>query len=497
VVVAAVSIAAILAAAGGGSTAPKVLQTKAPAASGDVVRLRSMPGVELPVVTITKKAENTAPGLILANPRAAKKGQRMGPMVFDEQGRVRWFHRLPADRTSVNLQVQEYDGKKVITWAQRPPVFGPEDVYNGGYRTSYMVVADEHYRVLERIRVKGVPKGLNALHEFHITPKGTAFLIGFRNIRTNLAPVGGPRRGGEVTEGLVQEIDLHTGKVLLDWRSLDHVPLTESVVPFKRGLPYDYIHLNSVSEDSDGNLLVSARHTGTVYKLDRTTGKVIWRLGGKSGDFAMGEGATFKYQHDAQRLADGTLQVFDNAASDFDSKGVKQSLVLRLNVDTKAKRATVAKRFVHPQPLLAVSQGNSRVLPNGNLFVGWGSMPYFSEFSPDGKLLWDAKLPTAAYQSYRGFKAEWKGTPQGKPKLAVEGRGKATYVYASLNGSTEVTRWRVRTGTAADSLEEAGTGDWAGLETRVRIPGKPAFVQVEALDASGNVLGASPVVKAG
>ena len=469
---------------GGDDPLPE-LRSAAPEGGKEVVELRSMPGVEVPKVTVTKEAENTAPGLILANARASKPGQRMGPVIFDEQGRVRWFNRLPANRTSVNLQVQELNGKKVLTWAERPPVLGPDDVYNGQYESSYMVIADERYRVKQRVRVKGVPKGLNALHEFHITPKGTAFVIGFRNIESRRA--GGRR----VTEGLVQEIDLKSGEVLLDWRSLDHVPVSEAAVPPQPGLPWDYIHLNSVSEDTDGDLLVSARHTHAIYKLDRETGKVIWTLGGKGNDFEMAEGTRFRYQHDAQRLEDGRLQIFDNAASDFDKKGVTESRVVRLDVDEDAMTASLAQEIKHPGNLLAFSQGNSRELPNGNLFVGWGSVPVFSEHASDGTLLWSAKFPAPTYQSYRGFKGKWKATPPGRPQLALE-RGA---VHASFNGSIDTARWRVKGGPAAGDLEDIGEADWKGLETRIAVPGNPAFVQVEALSSGGDVVGTSKVVR--
>ena len=474
--------------AAGGSSRPAVTLESVPHERGPLTTLRSMAGVQVPQVTVTKKAApGTAPGFILANARASKPGQRMGPIMFDEEGRVRWFHRLPANRTSVNLQVQELGGKKVLTWAERPPVLGPDDVYNGRYESSYMVVADEDYRETHKVRVKGVPQGLNALHEFHITPEGTAFIIGFRNIRS--ARAGNKR----VTEGLIQEIDLETGKVLLDWRSLDHVPVSEAAVPAQPGLPWDYIHLNSVSEDSDGNLLVSARHTHAVYKLDRKTGKVIWTLGGKGSDFEMGAGAEFRYQHDAQRLEDGRLQIFDNAASDFDKKGVEQSRVLRLELDEETMTAKVAQEVTHPGKLLAFSQGNSRVLPNGNLFVGWGSVPVFSEHSPEGELLWSAKFPAPTYQSYRGFKAEWKATPRGRPSVAASGNS----VYASFNGATDVTHWRVRGGSAPAELKEIGVAAWKQLETRITVTGAPEYVQVEALDASGKVLGRSEPVRAG
>ena len=73
--------------------------------------------------------------------------------------------------------------------------------------------------------------------------------------------------------GVVQEIDIPTGKVLFQWRSDDHVPLTETNMPQVTAAGnVDYFHLNSIGVDLDGDLLVSARHTSTVYKVDRKTG---------------------------------------------------------------------------------------------------------------------------------------------------------------------------------------------------------------------------------
>ena len=105
----------------------------------------------------------------------------------------------------------------------------------------------------------------------------------------DLSSVGGST-SGLVIDGVVQEIDIASGKVLFEWHSLDHVPLDEShqPVPASATTPYDYFHINAVSPDEDGNLLISSRHTWTVYKLDRHSGAVIWRLGGKNSDFALG-----------------------------------------------------------------------------------------------------------------------------------------------------------------------------------------------------------------
>src|SRR5204863_9360513 len=115
--------------------------------------------------------------------------------------------------------------------------------------------------------------------------------------------------------------------------SLGHVALDESSEPppKKRSQPDDYFHVNSIDVDTDGNLLVSARNTHAVYKLKRRTGAILWRLGGKRSDFAMGPGTRFAWQHDARRRPDGTVSLFDNEAAP-QVRAQSRGLVLRLNM---------------------------------------------------------------------------------------------------------------------------------------------------------------------
>jgi hypothetical protein len=153
------------------------------------------------------------------------------------------------------------------------------------------------------------------LHEFLLTDRGTALLTAYVLRHIDLRPVGGSRSGA-IQDAIFQEVDLASGRVLLEWHSLDHIPLTESYWPLT-SWSWDYVHLNSIDVDLDGNLLVSSRNTHTVYKIDRRSGEIIWRLGGKHSDFAMGAGATFAWQHDPRRQADGTLTIFDNQGAPY------------------------------------------------------------------------------------------------------------------------------------------------------------------------------------
>ena len=96
--------------------------------------------------------------------------------------------------------------------------------------------------------------------------------------------------------------------------------------------PYDYFHVNSIAVEPNGNFLVSARNTHTVYEIDRKTKKVLWRLGGKKSDFKLGAGVRFAWQHDARRQADGTITIFDNGAA---PPVEKFSRVLVVRADTE------------------------------------------------------------------------------------------------------------------------------------------------------------------
>jgi hypothetical protein len=60
-----------------------------------------------------------------------------------------------------------------------------------------------------------------------------------------------------------------------------------------------------------------------------------------------------------------------------------------------------------PEGLSAPSQGNAQTTRDGSLFVGWGALPYFSEFDPSGHLTLNAEFPTGV-NTYRAYLLPWK-----------------------------------------------------------------------------------------
>jgi hypothetical protein len=296
-----------------------------------------------------------------------------------------------------------------------------------------------------------------------------------------------------VLDGIVQEIDIESGEVLFEWHSLEHIGLEESLYepPPDLTAAFDYFHINSIDPIPGGYLLISARRTCAVYKVDRKTGEVVWRLGGKKSDFKMGTGVRTTLQHDARRNADGTITIFDNG----DVNRGDQSRAIMIEVDEDKMSASLVREYTHPDGLLSDMQGNVQVLPKGNILVGWGSAPFFSEFNHHGELLFHAAFPTED-ESYRAFRFLWSGQPTDDPAMAVEsGPEDEVTLYASWNGATEVTTWQVLAGSAPDQLELLASAPRQGFETVITVHTTEPYVSLMAVNSSGKVLGTTNAIK--
>jgi hypothetical protein len=452
---------------------------------GEVQGFRSRPDLRPPTVAVTARSAGVAPGDEFVAPYTGP-GQA-GPMILDQDGGLVWFKPLPTNTFATNFQVQQYLGKPVLSWWQG-------DISVHGYGLGEGVIADQSYRDIAHVRAGN---GLQAdLHDFQLTPQGTALVTAYQPILCDLSSVGGSSDDG-VTDGLLQEIDVKTGLVMFQWSSLDHVALGESYA--KPGntstrSPFDYFHINSINLDRDGSLLISARNTWAAYDLDPRSGQIDWRLGGKRSSFEMGAGTGTAWQHDPRELPDGAISMFDNGASP-PVHGQSRGIVVSL--DAQHLSAKLVSQVVHPLPLRADSQGNLQLLENGDWFVGWGQDPYFSEFNAAGALLFDAHFP-AHTQSYRSFRLPWTGTPAHAPAFAFRaaGGGSGT-VYASWNGATQVSSWRVLSGASETSLTPVALGARTGFETAIPLPSvaSGSYVTVQALDASGAVIGTAPAMK--
>ncbi len=366
-----------------------------------------------PVKVLTDKA-GTSGGDIFVAPFSETSAYASGVEILSQNGRkVVWSHAVPAGQEAADFRTQTYDGKPVLTWWQGSNL--------GGLSTGVDVVYNDHYQKIAEVRAGNGDSADG--HEFLITPQNTALVISYKQATANLTAIGG-RADQEVIDGIVQEIDIRTGKVLFQWNSADHVPYAQSEqpLPASSSTPWDWFHLNAVKLDSDGNLILDARNTWTAYEVSRHTGRTLWQLGGKDSSFklkaAPGQvldeaGEAFSWQHDPQPLGDGLYTFFDNESAGVANTGagavseLPYSRVVTVRLNFSTHQATLVGSDNQPERLSASSQGNAQTLDNGDVVVGWGSQPYFSEFSRSGKLLFNAEFP-AGVNTYRAYRSAWK-----------------------------------------------------------------------------------------
>lgn len=448
--------------------------------------LQSRPDLRPPLMEITTRAEEIGEGYIFVGSRG--NDSQAGAMILDNSGEIIWFNPPDNDLNEHHdVRAQEFNGEPVVTFAEAN---GPR-----GYRLGHYVILDNSYQRIAEVQIGNGYTGGDH-HEFLLTQQGTAMIGSYHPVIWDLSPVGGSKYG-VVLDGVVQEVEIETGRVRFEWHSLDHIAVEESYhpLPSEGDEPYDYFHQNSIGIGPDGNIVVSARHTFAIYKFDGITGEIMWRLNGKQSDFTMEDGTPFSYQHDARLHDKGELTLFDNAATNPDEDDTTDSRGLVLALDEETMTATLVQEYIHPNGILSTSQGNTQVLPNGNVFIGWGSAPVFSEFDSDGEIVFNGRFPDSA-TSYRAYRMPWTGQPSDPPDVAVEsGEGTSVTVYASWNGATEVASWQVLAGPDPDQMDPVESAPKDGFETEITVDTTEAYIAVQALDASSNVLGTSEAIQ--
>ena len=316
-----------------------------------------------------------------------------------------------------------------------------------GPTTNYIV--DRHYRVIATVNAGN---GLAAdTHEFRLTPEGTALIVVYHTVPCDLSAVGGPAAGSG--DRRRRAGDRHRERRgLFEWHSLDHVGLDEShaPVPARPTTDVDYFHINAVSVDEDGNLIVDARNTWAFYKVHRHSGRIIWRLGGTKSDFALGPDAGVRLAAQPRGGDDReTVRLFDNEAAPV--------VLAALARDLAAPRSTRPHRDADP----VVRAPRRSVGRLAGRRAGAGERQHLRRLGADGAVLGVRSVEQPALRRERA--AGLRHLPRLPPCLARAARAPADgdrraamrtaprRVHAIWNGATEVARW--------DVVTPAGDGD--------------------------------------
>lgn len=425
-------------------------------------RFVTRPDLRVPDVAVHTSRAGTAAGYLflssLSRCRSLTTDEKGFPEIVDANGQPVW---APSHHHGIDFQPQTYRGHPVLTW------------WEGGAWT----IMDGSYQVIARVR-PGNGLGAANIHDMVITPQNTALILIYKDPQ-------GP--GDGFAANTIQEVDIGTGRVLFQWNGLDHIGPSESYIPDTgHG---EYLLINSLSLDGDGNIIASVLYTRTIYKIDRRTGRIIWRLGGKKSDFTMRRGASFGGQHDAVRQPDGTITMYDNGSTPADA-----ARGLQLSLDLKSKAAWVVRSYPYPGagwPDAAL--GSMQVSPIGSVLISWARSGRFTEYSKSGEPLFDASYVGREMEAYRVLRAPWRGMPVEPPAVAGRAAGQGMTVYASWNGATEVATWRVLAGAAPGSLSVVRDCPKSGFETAIPVKQRTKYVAVQGLDRTGTVLGTSRI----
>jgi EmrB/QacA subfamily drug resistance transporter len=413
-----------------------------------------------------------------------------GPLILDNDLQPVWFRPVPEKLVASNLSLQTYQGKPALAWWQGVVTS------TGSTESGEDVVVNQHYQTLATLRGKDGWK--LTLHAMVISGED-AWVTANKNIAKNLSSYGGAYNGALI-DSAVQEYNLKTGKLLRTWDALEHIPLGDSraTVP-TNGFPWDAYHVNAVDLSGEGTFLVSMRNTWAAYLVNIDTGKVEWTLGGRHSSFKFGPGAAFQWQHDVALGAGGhndlTVTMFDDhccqltgGGTSVPATGASRGLVLKLNQQTQT--ATLLHQYTGNDEFESEYMGDTQPMANGDTFIGWGSEPYFTEYSSSGKRVLEARFPGSDL-SYRTMVEPWVGLPLTSPAAVARQHSGATTVYVSWNGATQVTSWRVLAGSSPSRLAVLASAAKSGFQTAIPVRGDYGSFEVQALSAAGRVIGTS------
>lgn len=333
--------------------------------------------------------DNPAPGYILTGPFNDSY-----LTIYDNSGKVAYYR----DLSGITNQVMAL---RLL-----------ENGYIAFFAESRWVICDENLNIVNYVSCS--PQYLTNFHSLFLSPRGNYLVVAndFRKIDMSRIVQGG-KTDATLENHIFQEFD-RNGNLVFEWNCLEHINITDAA----EGIPLtesnvDPYHVNCVRYDTDGNILANFRNLDAIYKINRSTGQIMWIMGGKASkvnqftfindniDGFWG----FSRQHDPKRLSNGNILLFDNG----NARPRHFARAVEYSVNETTKRATKVWEYIHYPYINSAFMGSAQRLPNGNTIIGWGmnlvsNYDYVgTEVTPEGKKVFEIKLQDhkAVYQVLR------------------------------------------------------------------------------------------------
>lgn len=288
-------------------------------------------------------------------------------------GTIEFYHTNPIKNYGISdfKRKKLTDGSIRYTFMQQTKPMPPYAWWYGK-----LIVLDENFQKINELSLIAptADEGLIENHDSLLLTDNHYILTGYRQRKERING-----RESSVVTLLLQEIK--NNRVIFEWNSGDHPELIkESLTACNYKKDLDYVHFNSMIIDpSDNNLILSFRHTSAIYKIDRKTGEIIWRLGGKNDDFGLTPEQRFNFQHTASLTNDGYLMLYDNhtaeinteCAGNFSFLPRKTSRILKFKLDEKNKKILNWQEI--PLSVYSEFMGNVFETEDKTYIVGYGS----------------------------------------------------------------------------------------------------------------------------
>lgn len=309
---------------------------------------------------------NTNPkdGYMLVAPRVANNSGYGNYLIILDKNGLPIKYR-PTTPNSFNFK-QQPNGRYIVAETS-----GAHYGITGNGTKSIIRIFDEELNLLESFQMgNGYIAGP---HEFMILPNGNYICVAQNPIPMDMSEMTeGGNPNAFIVSNVIQEFDKDKN-VIFQWRAIDHIDIEESYLKLTDPV-ISYAHINALEVDRDGNWLISPRHTCSIMKINRGTGEIMWRLGGKKTDFTIiGDEKNgpeyFQYQHDIRRLNNGDITMFDNG----NLKTPQYSRGVRYSLDEVNKTATLVWQYRNTPDVYAGQQGSVQVFEDGSYLIGWGT----------------------------------------------------------------------------------------------------------------------------
>ncbi|KAK4507479.1 hypothetical protein PRZ48_001214 [Zasmidium cellare] len=433
----------------------------------------------------------------------------IGPHIYDGNGELVWSGvHLNKNWDAIDFKMSNVRGQDMMTFVTQ--------------RDGDGFIVDNSFTLKEKVDLGTFGVDFNS-HEFYFNDDGSEAIVLVEDRRDSSKEqalgIGYEKDCKCLFDGF-KVLDTKTWKPLFEWTSFDRISLSESTfldggvnTSCEDSWGWDYVHLNSVDRDQNGDFYVSARHTDSIYKVSKDDGRIMWRLHGRQGDEGEWDmkGLRFSRQHNVRfRGFNGThelITILDNANGQdkqHSSHPFSRGLTIAIKADVEPKTARIVQAIDHPlgEGSYAPRRGNYQVLPNGHIFMGWSEQATQSEHTEDGKLVMQATLATEWLGTYRSYKYPFVGQPAYPPKAASAAymseyrNTTSTMVHVSWNGATEIASWNLyKTTETGSPMIKIFSKEKTGFETSMVWEGFAAYVIAEAIDKSGKVVGRTNIAK--